>query len=127
MRRLKKRKKPAKARNWKELDILHAQAMREKRLSFYKTNNWITLRTTVYGLYGSRCMKCGSYKEEGNIANVDHIKCRKLFPELELDIRNLQVLCSTCNKNKSNYNSIDYRKRYTLRVVKKLSCQNQPS
>ena len=34
--------------------------------------------------------------------NIDHIKPRKFFPELALDILNLQLLCAKCNKRKGN-------------------------
>lgn len=41
--------------------------------------------------------------------NVDHIKPRKLFPELALDPDNLQVLCHECNHGKGNWDMTDFR------------------
>jgi 5-methylcytosine-specific restriction endonuclease McrA len=40
---------------------------------------------------------------------VDHIKPRRKFPELELDLDNLQVLCNDCNMGKSNDDYTDFR------------------
>jgi 5-methylcytosine-specific restriction endonuclease McrA len=51
-------------------------------------------------------MKCGETKGE---FHIDHIKPRSKFIELELCIDNLQVLCKSCNLEKSNKNEIDYR------------------
>lgn len=41
--------------------------------------------------------------------NVDHIKPRRAFPALALVFDNLQVLCGTCNKGKSNSDAVDLR------------------
>ncbi|MFC6439812.1 HNH endonuclease [Bowmanella sp. JS7-9] len=35
--------------------------------------------------------------------HVDHVKPRAKFPELALDINNLQILCETCNLGKLHY------------------------
>lgn len=41
--------------------------------------------------------------------NVDHVKPRKLFPHLALDVDNLQILCDACNHGKSNWDQTDWR------------------
>jgi len=41
--------------------------------------------------------------------NVDHIKPRRLFPHLALDLRNLQVLCEDCNHGSANWSMTDWR------------------
>ena len=66
--------------------------------SFYLTPEWKRVRRMVLKNYGGVCMKCGS---SDRIA-VDHILPRSLYPELELSYDNLQVLCLTCNSQKSN-------------------------
>lgn len=73
--------------------------------SFYATKEWKSLREKVFNLFGYKCMKCGS----DNFLCVDHIKPRSLFPEFELDINNMQVLCNACNLLKSNRKFTDYR------------------
>lgn len=77
--------------------------------SFLKSSEWKCLRKSVLLKYGSSCMKCGKANKSGRLSNVDHIKPRKYFPELSLEFSNLQVLCSRCNKEKGNKNSVDYR------------------
>jgi 5-methylcytosine-specific restriction endonuclease McrA len=72
---------------------------------FLESFKWRKLRMQVLKKYGSRCMCCGS---TGKIC-VDHIKCRKKFPELALEITNLQVLCEPCNHGKGNWDSTDWR------------------
>lgn len=91
------------------VDLYHSDKYDEfKRgeVYFYTSPEWLKLRKLVLKKYGEVCMKCGGNK----IICVDHIKPRSLYPELELDFDNMQVLCSACNLSKSNRNTIDYRK-----------------
>jgi hypothetical protein len=83
---------------------LNKKPPREK-LGFYDSESWRLLRLQVFKKYGRVCMKCGSKKK----LHIDHIKPRSLYPDLELTFNNLQVLCETCNMEKSNKNCIDYR------------------
>lgn len=73
---------------------------------FYKSEAWKKLRRNILILYGRRCMCCGQTKGE---IHVDHIKPRSLFPEIELDPSNSQILCRQCNEKKSNLHCTDYR------------------
>ena len=66
--------------------------------NFLMSKEWKELKNLAKIKYGSKCLCCGSIK---NI-NIDHVKPRKFYPELSLDINNLQPLCSRCNKNKGN-------------------------
>lgn len=79
---------------------------------FYESKKWHLLRKKVFGVYGAKCMKCGSQKGQ---MHVDHIKPRSRFPDLEMDFNNLQVLCRSCNIEKSNLNEIDYRTNTTFK------------
>ena len=89
-----------------------AEKLKKKSKSFLQSPEWKKLRAAVVKHYGRRCMKCGSTPKNPKFTHVDHIKCRKYFPELALDFNNLQVLCCRCNKVKGNKNSNDYRSTY---------------
>lgn len=78
---------------------------------FLKTFEWRKLRMQALVLYGNKCMCCGTSPSTGGVVNVDHIKPRKLFPELALELTNLQILCSACNHGKGNWNSTDWRNK----------------
>lgn len=77
--------------------------------NFLKSYDWRKLRYATLKRYGGRCMACGRSVKDGARLNVDHIKCRKQFPELALDPENLQVLCGDCNHGKGNWDSTDWR------------------
>lgn len=79
--------------------------LKREDASFYQTFEWLRLRQEVINMYGAKCMKCGAT----NDIAVDHINPRSKYPELELDINNMQVLCRSCNSSKSNRIIIDYR------------------
>lgn len=79
-----------------------------KHEGFYKTEAWLELRIRVLDCYGSRCMCCNISPPEA-VIHVDHIKPISLYPELSLEFDNLQVLCESCNRGKSNKTMTDYR------------------
>ena len=68
--------------------------------AFYKSKAWRKLRYQVLLLRGPVCCLCGATRKDGVVLHVDHIKPRYQYPELELDIDNLQVLCEDCNMGK---------------------------
>jgi len=76
-------------------------------MNFYHSKEWRRLRYQVLKYYGGRCQCCGS---KGPL-HVDHIKPRKYYPELELKLSNLQVLCAECNLGKSAIDQTDWRQR----------------
>ena len=76
---------------------------------FLSTYEWRKVRMQALKKYGARCMCCGATPASGAIMNVDHIKPRKLFPDLALDINNLQILCHDCNHGKGNWDQTDWR------------------
>jgi len=67
--------------------------------NFYTSREWKSLRYKFLRKYESKCMLCLSREKS---LHVDHIKPRSKYPKLELDINNLQILCSDCNMGKSN-------------------------
>jgi len=73
---------------------------------FYDTLDWQWLKTKILRLYGTKCMKCSITNVE---MHVDHIKPRSKHIELQLSPSNLQVLCRSCNLEKSNIDENDYR------------------
>lgn len=76
---------------------------------FLSSAAWKRLRLAALERDGSRCVACGATPRDGARMNVDHIKPRKLYPDLALDINNLQVLCATCNHGKGNWSETDFR------------------
>lgn len=76
---------------------------------FLLSFEWRRVRMEALKKYGPRCMCCGATPATGAVMNVDHIKPRKHFPHLALDINNLQILCETCNHGKGNWDRTDWR------------------
>lgn len=77
--------------------------------AFLMSYEWRRLRMEAIKKYGARCQCCGASPETGAVINVDHIKPRRIFPQLALDINNLQVLCQECNHGKGNWDMTDWR------------------
>lgn len=84
----------------------HAAVNSDAFLSSYE---WRALRMLVLKKYGARCQCCGASPADGVRIHVDHIKPRRLFPELALEESNLQVLCEVCNHGKGNWDQTDWR------------------
>ena len=76
---------------------------------FYKSKEWRALRVKALVNQGRKCCLCGRTPKDGVILHVDHIKPRSKYPELELKLRNLQILCEDCNLGKSNKYQDDWR------------------
>lgn len=79
---------------------------------FYKTREWRELRFVALNLSEGTCGLCGAKASDGVQLHVDHIKPRSKYPELALDLDNVQILCADCNYGKSNYDDTDYRNRF---------------
>jgi predicted restriction endonuclease len=77
--------------------------------AFLESFEWRRVRMAVLKKYGARCQCCGATPKDGVRMHVDHIKPRKIFPELALDQTNLQVLCEVCNHGKGNWDFTDWR------------------
>lgn len=76
-------------------------AQRKYGRTFYTSDAWIRLRYDVLQRSNGHCSLCGRGPlADGVKLHVDHIKPRSRYPELELDPKNLQVLCRDCNMGK---------------------------
>lgn len=69
---------------------------------FYASAKWLSLRYQALEKFGNRCACCGAQASDQISMHVDHIKPRSRYPELALEISNLQILCDACNLGKSN-------------------------
>ncbi len=80
---------------------------------FYTSDAWRDVRYRALKASSGCCQCCGARPALGKPLHVDHIKPRSKFPELELDLGNLQVLCADCNLGKSAWDQTDWRPRLT--------------
>ena len=74
---------------------------REDSIKFYRSEEWKDLKKRFKESLprGSRkCSCCGEKKR----LQVDHIIPISIDPSKRLDINNLQILCVSCNRGKSN-------------------------
>lgn len=78
---------------------------------FLRSRDWLEVRYAALLRCGKMCMVCGARGMPSNPLHVDHIKPRVKFPELALDINNLQVLCNQCNFGKGWKDQTDHRNR----------------
>lgn len=76
---------------------------------FLRTFEWRRVRMVALKKYGPVCQCCGDTPANGAVMNVDHIKPRRLFPHLALDVDNLQILCGPCNHGKGSWDMTDWR------------------
>lgn len=77
--------------------------------AFLQSYEWRRVRMAVLKRDGARCACCGATPGSGTKMHVDHIKPRRVFPELALHMDNLQVLCHECNHGKGNWDMTDWR------------------
>lgn len=117
-------KKKGKGKDWRQ-KYIHTKKYKTKSTSskkktylmpdgsynadFYRSREWLEARYLALVKFGRKCMCCGATSDDGVKMHVDHIKPRSKFPSLELDVSNLQVLCSNCNIGKSNKHTDDFR------------------
>lgn len=76
---------------------------------FYESERWRAVRYEAMKRSRGLCEACGRGRRETPL-HVDHIKPRSRYPELQLDLNNLQVLCRDCNVGKSNIDETDWRR-----------------
>lgn len=97
---------------------------KNKKIKPFSTKDvrWQKLRRKVFQAYGRVCMKCGSVDD----LHVDHIKPKSKYPRLAYRFSNMQILCKSCNYEKSNKNCSDYRNKfeqeeYDLRLLSEIA------
>lgn len=103
--------KQPKARKQKKHKSKAPNRAKKKSNGFYSSWEWKKARYDAIKKYAQRCMCCGwrvGDTEYGYLV-VDHIKPRSKFPQLSLDVNNLQILCNDCNMGKSNDSIDDWR------------------
>lgn len=77
---------------------------------FYASDEWRAVRYEAIKQHGARCQCCGrSPKKHNVVIHVDHIKPRSKYPDLQLEVDNLQVLCEDCNLGKMARDATDWR------------------
>lgn len=90
-------------------EVTHIRGIDVRSDEFLGTYEWRSLRMKVLAKYGPKCMCCGATPDHGETMHVDHIKPRRTHPMLALSFENLQILCSTCNHGKGNWDQTDWR------------------
>jgi 5-methylcytosine-specific restriction endonuclease McrA len=78
---------------------------------FYSSDAWRRVRYQALKKNGGACQLCGDRPRLGKPIHVDHIKPRSKFPDLALDVNNLQILCADCNLGKGAADATDWRNR----------------
>ena len=101
MREIEQRRAEAEAR----------RAAHDRRKNFYLSKPWRALRYRALRENAQKhsgtltCEACGS---TAGPWHVDHIKPRSRFPELELVLANLQIMCADCNTGKGNTDALTW-------------------
>jgi 5-methylcytosine-specific restriction endonuclease McrA len=78
---------------------------------FYNSGAWKEVRYQALLMSRGVCMAC---KNDRRKLHVDHIKPRSKYPELELNLDNLQVLCDLCNVGKGAWDKTDWRPKKVI-------------
>lgn len=90
----------------RRLGVEHYQEAIEQTVADPK---WQKVRYFALKESNGSCCLCGRTAKDGIKLHVDHIKPKSLYPELEYEPSNLQVLCCDCNIGKSNLDDTDWR------------------
>jgi len=87
----------------------HPLLGKHEYVEFYTSTAWRQLRYLALKNAAASCQCCGTPALPGKPLHVDHIKPRSRYPELELSLDNLQVLCQDCNIGKGAWDDTDWR------------------
>jgi 5-methylcytosine-specific restriction endonuclease McrA len=103
------RKQKIKTKKKKQKSTRSYKNKHTNKNDFYLSRSWLELRYKALKLNDGKCCCCGRGRKQNVVLHVDHIKPRSLYPSLQLDINNLQILCEECNIGKSNKDFTDWR------------------
>lgn len=67
---------------------------------FYSSPEWQRVRHQVLIRDNFHCVWCNEDVSGKGKARIDHIKMKKQYPELALDINNLRTLCASCDNKR---------------------------
>lgn len=102
-----------KSKNYKDRGIRaykRNQLRNVKHSEFYNSREWQSLRVKVLNKYKCKCMMCGRTPQDHEVSiHPEHIKSRIKYPELQLDINNIQLLCNDCKNGKGSKYEKDWR------------------
>jgi len=101
-------------------DVPDEWRIKEREREHPERKSWRVLRYEALRVHGGKCLLCGrSPREHGIVLHVDHIKPSSLYPDLEFELDNLQVLCDECNMGKSNKDTTDWRSKDIPELIMK--------
>jgi hypothetical protein len=107
---------------WQSLGIAGEKVVRFAD-PFYGSDEWRKLRYQALKLNAGCCQCCGQRASRDRPLHVDHIKPRSKYPELELALSNLQVLCEDCNLGKGAWDETDWRSPQQARAAEIIATQ----
>jgi 5-methylcytosine-specific restriction endonuclease McrA len=81
--------------------IEHYYSPRERFNRWRDSEEGKTWKALQHKALNGNCPKCGDWFSIGNL-EIDHIDPIAKFPGLATTLSNLRLLCSACNKRKSN-------------------------
>jgi 5-methylcytosine-specific restriction endonuclease McrA len=90
----------------------HPELGTDNYAKFYSSKAWKQLRYLALVNSEGKCCCCGAGREDGAILHVDHIKPRSRYPELELSLDNLQILCMECNIGKGDWDDTSWKDHF---------------
>ena len=79
--------------------------------AFLASFEWRQVRYEALKRSDGLCEACGRGRIHGEVLNGDHIKSRRLYPELALELSNVQILCGPCNHGKGFRDATDWREK----------------
>lgn len=83
---------------------------KRRRDNFYNSAAWFRVRYIALKRDKGKCQLCGRSRKHGVQLQVDHIMPGSKYPELELDLHNLQTMGRPCNLfGNSNLDDTDWR------------------